>query len=453
MIKIKEVIKELTKETLEGSSIHALPNIVRNKSIAIKIIWTVCFLISFSFCCWSIIGSIRDYLSYDVVTNIKVTYENKLKFPIITICNLNYFATDYSFLVAKFLFNTSKSFDEMGGFTKALSNYYIQNYGLDKTKLGYELNETIINCYFMWQQCNMTNDFEQYFDPWYGKCFRFNSGKNMLGESVDQKYVYQSGILGSLDLQIFIGSSASTNNKPFTTENGFIIFVNDEIIETVSFKGIRIAAGTLMSISLDKYLVRQKPKPYSECTDDLNQFNSYDSEFYRNSFKLYTKYHFTNCLSLCMQKLIGKECGCQSSYNELTYYPNMKLCGIPNGNQTIKETTEDYYCGIITVIKFAGMTNDERDCDCPLECEQANYVYSISWSEFPTFQYYSNYLNKSTYLNSKSMTSYNDVKQSVARVQIFFDDMKQTVIKEYEKMSMFGLVSNIGGLLGLFLGN
>ena len=77
MLKNLKEIRETTKETVENSSIHALPNIVRNKYIIIKIVWIVCFLISFGICCWFIIQSILDYLSYQVITNIKVNYESK----------------------------------------------------------------------------------------------------------------------------------------------------------------------------------------------------------------------------------------------------------------------------------------------------------------------------------------------------------------------------------------
>ena len=44
------------------------------------------------------------------------------------------------------------------------------------------------------------------------------------------------------------------------------------------------------------------------------------------------------------------------------------------------------------------------------------------------------------------------MKKSVSRVQIYFNEMKETIISEKIKTEMSDLISNLGGLLGLFLG-
>jgi hypothetical protein len=451
MSKLKEIINS-TKDTLEGSSIHAIPNIIRNKYSIIKFVWSICFLISFGLCCWFIVESILGFLEYDVVTSIKINYENVLKFPIVTICNLNYFATDYSYLVLKTLFNSSQPDIGLMFFAKILSNLMIKKYGLDNRKLGNRLNETIMSCNFMWQPCDMTNDFEEYFDNWYGLCFRFNSGKNMLGKSVDQKYVYQSGSLGSLDLQLFVGSAVS-NDKPFSIENGYTIFITDELVNTMSREGIRIMAGSSVTLSLNKNTVKKKPKPYSDCTEDLNDINSYDSEFYRKLFSQKMKYNYLECSFLCFQKELAKECGCQTSIYDLYFYKDMRICSLPNDNMTMRDMENDNKCFYKNIARFANKPADQRDCDCPFKCDYTQYDYTISSAEYPTKQYYSNHLSKLDLIKSKfAQKNYNDVKQSVARVQIFYDDMKQTLINENEKTQLADLISSIGGTLGLFLG-
>ena len=44
------------------------------------------------------------------------------------------------------------------------------------------------------------NDFEWYYDPYYGNCFRFNSGKNASGEPQPELYANQPGNSGGLKL-------------------------------------------------------------------------------------------------------------------------------------------------------------------------------------------------------------------------------------------------------------
>ena len=45
------------------------------------------------------------------------------------------------------------------------------------------------------------------------------------------------------------------------------------------------------------------------------------------------------------------------------------------------------------------------------------------------------------------------MRKSVARVEIFYDEMKETIISENIKMGPSELISNLGGTLGLFLGS
>jgi hypothetical protein len=55
-------------------------------------------------------------------------------------------------------------------------------------------------------------------------------------------------------------------------------------------------------------------------------------------------------------------------------------------------------------------------------------------------------------LSHLNTMSYDDIAKSVARIQIFYDELIETVIEEDVKTQTFDLVSGIGGTLGLFLG-
>ena len=74
----KKKIIDSVKETLESSSIHALPNIVRSKYYTVKFVWVFCFLLSSAGCGYFVFQSIADYLNFEVVTKIEVKNLNKL---------------------------------------------------------------------------------------------------------------------------------------------------------------------------------------------------------------------------------------------------------------------------------------------------------------------------------------------------------------------------------------
>jgi dihydroorotate dehydrogenase len=91
-----------------------------------------------------------------------------------------------------------------------------------------------------------------------------------------------------------------------------------------------------------------------------------------------------------------------------------------------------------------------------LECSHVNYEFSISSSNFPTYDYYRLYKNDKSFIehNLKDYNiSFESFKNRALAVNIFYPQLKYTVITELQKTSIFDLLSTIGGELGLFLGN
>ncbi len=202
----KQKIIKANIETLESSSVHAIPNITKNRFYLVKLVWVVCFLASNGVCAWFIYKSISDYLNYDVVTNIEINYVNKIQFPIISICKLG---------------------DDNRNF----------------------LNETLLTCNFNNKFCDLKNDFELYLDPMFDLCIRFNSGKNMLDEVADKKYIYGKGELNSLSLQLYLDK----NNLNYY-KSGFIVYISDEAVDSFKDVGLSVSTGTSKSSLLKKKL-------------------------------------------------------------------------------------------------------------------------------------------------------------------------------------------------------
>lgn len=91
---------------------------------------------------------------------------------------------------------------------------------------------------------------------------------------------------------------------------------------------------------------------------------------------------------------------------------------------------------------------------CPFECEKTNFDQEISYSGFPSRNYYydSIHTKKSYWEGIFCSTTYNTFKNSIVPVSIYFDELTITTIKETVSLSFVGLVANIGGTLGLFIG-
>jgi hypothetical protein len=442
--KSRKEILDLTKITLEGSSIHAIPNIIRNKYYLIKVVWFVCFSVSFSWCCWFMVRSINDYLTYSVTSLIEIKYQNQLKFPIITICHLNLIKSNTLNFYIRNKLGYHPSIDLLS-MVKVKSRELFYSNSLENLYL----NETIIDCRYNNYKCNLTNDFEdQFYDINYGQCFRFNSGKNMFGQTVDQKYSFQSGILNGLVMDLYIGPS-DQNNNVFSIINGMNIFINDKNHFDSSYsEGINISPGTSTKISIDKISLVKEQQPYSECTANLNKVDSYKSEIYKRSFNSARSYSYTDCKTVCLQKIFGEQCQCQIAGN-LIYSSNYRYCF---NNLTIEAITIDVLCLDAAFATFSKSSEYIQKCDCPIECEKSFFVTTNSIAEYPTLAY-SQYIKNSSVIQSKySNITYEQIKKSVSRVEIFYNELKETKISEKIKTEISDLIANLGGTLGLFLG-
>lgn len=101
-------IKHILVKCAENSTMHALPNILYNDSIVIKLVWIVSLAICASLAGFLVYMSITDYLSFEVVTKSFVSHESPTDFPTITICNLNPYNTNRSIEFIKSIYEKNK---------------------------------------------------------------------------------------------------------------------------------------------------------------------------------------------------------------------------------------------------------------------------------------------------------------------------------------------------------
>jgi len=47
---------------------------------------------------------------------------------------------------------------------------------------------------------------------------------------------------------------------------------------------------------------------------------------------------------------------------------------------------------------------------------------------------------------------YENVSKTFFSINVYYEDLKYTLISQQPKIELFGLISNLGGILGLFIG-
>jgi hypothetical protein len=299
------------KQALTDTTIHGIKPLIKSEHHLLKIVWISLMLFSISYSSYLMIQEVFAFLTYPVVSLTRVEYVQTIDLPIITICNLNPFATKYARETVLTLQN-NQLFDKSND-SRILkyvnAKYYVPlnawtNINESKSKMfGLSLNQSLISCIFDWEECSLDQDFFEFYDPFYGNCFRYNFKMN--------KKVAFSGSMYGLQLQL-ASNQMESQNSLLSIYSGFTVYISDHSsINTLFTDGVKIPLGFLTDIIVSKLVITKQPKPYSECVKDLTQIDSYPSETYKKTFifnnKTYTR---EDCMNMCFQIFLIKNCGC-----------------------------------------------------------------------------------------------------------------------------------------------
>ncbi len=323
--------------------------------------WAVFIIISIIFCAIFVYNSVADFLEYDVVTKVRIIHSDNLTFPAITICHFDEF------------FNRS-------------------------------INEVIKNCHFANSRCD-ASDFEivdmiLINQGFVKKCFKFNGGKNYLGDPIELKVSYEKGYSAGLILDLLLPEQSQLNY--YINENRILPLVDE-------FKGVvKTGYGNYAFLAMDKLVEIRLGEPHNSCIKNLNSNETtFSSLLFDEIIKLNISYRREYCYQLCFLKYASNACNC--SYNK-TYNKNNAMC---------------YNCFKKQISDFSF----EERCAvyCPLECEMTYYSVNKDTHTVPSK------------LNQTSLAFY-------------YEDLKYQQIDQIAKTLFSDIISNVGGTLGLFIG-
>ena len=124
-------------------------------------------------------------------------------------------------------------------------------------------------------------------------------------------------------------------------------------------------------------------------------------------------------------------------------------CSLDSYDQDIFAScnSKDYnYCSFDYEQKFELNVNNLCNDYCPLECD--SFVYEIN--------HFSQNILTSGPINGDffhtEFNTFENVSKSFLGIYVYLEDLKYTLISQQPKFQIFDLISNIGGLFGLFLG-
>ncbi|CAF0856066.1 unnamed protein product [Brachionus calyciflorus] len=422
-------LKSKAFELILSSTSHGFPKIISSSNKTLKYIWSLFTLISTGLCAFLIIENITKYYEYEVTTKIRFIPEYKSTFPTITICNINYFTSNDSISLINSLkknFNYSKIDQnfEFVSFARVYADVKINN----KKILSDSLDKLIISCHFLLEKCNLS-EFSYFYNLHYGSCYSFNSRKN------NENLITTTKASRNQGLKLLLNISVVKELRSIQPNYGGIIFIHNNSEPSILTVPITVSPKVETNVAIKRSFTKQMPIPHSQCDPDTQDPSKYDSDLFKRVHEMYKSYRSSICFDYCYQKLLISECGC----NQVKFESNF--------SSVYCLSEEENKCLLKQYQKFNSGNYIRDNCipKCPLECETMSFKKTISFSLYPNDQAD---LELSKFYNLKE-GKYSD---DVALVNIYYDELGYTQMVELSTLDFPILLSNLGGIGGLFLG-
>ena len=171
--------------------IDAVPNIIKGSNSIEKLCWITLLLSSSSVCVFLFVGSIREYLKYEVTTTNRILQDRNVKFPSISICHINPFNTNSSVELSR---EANWNFNgDYVSLTLFLENYVHNKTGQymndeEKQKLT-NFENILLSCKIGNKECN-SSMFSWTWNPILFNCYRFNLEMDVYGIQRNSLKVY-----------------------------------------------------------------------------------------------------------------------------------------------------------------------------------------------------------------------------------------------------------------------
>uniref|UniRef100_F6ULW5 Uncharacterized protein n=1 Tax=Ciona intestinalis TaxID=7719 RepID=F6ULW5_CIOIN len=427
-------LSDLIYEFAQRTTCHGLSQILQTKRKTIyRCLW---FMMVSGLCggaTWQLTQAVQEYLSYKTSTDIQEMYTSELPFPAVTICNIN----SFSHLVKKFLNVLSdKLFSvwpspefEMIAFNnfdnwwrREVELYYekLNERGIDKFYLsdeillkGWTLNETTLShCTFRQKPCSIQN-FTQVVTPM-GLCYTFTSNESM--------YQNVPGSGHGLVVHLNIDQKRYSEHPKYGNPNaGVKVHVhNHNDPSEVQNYGIGVPSGFGAHIVIRKTERILMYKPWGVCSEKTKTLLHHDH------------YSTAGCLRECRAEYVYSKCGCKP-------YWALNMANVPE-------------CDALNILNCSGSADavfstkfSLRTCECVEPCNFVVYDSSTSYSTFPSIE-----VGEFFALHAgKNLRKY---RENHLMLDIFYDSLSYVRMKQSKAVTEISLMSDMGGLLGLWLG-
>ena len=406
------------KKYIESTSANGVVRIFQGKSAIRRVFWLIIILTAAAVSLYFIIDRIQFLASSPTSTTVSITRKSTQTFPAVTVCNLNGLrrgALDKKNLtelvesaISAMTEEGTRNCEERVSQLDSLKNTIYEELAM---QARHSLEEFIWRCSFAGKPCgNLTEVFKPVFTD-LGICYTFNS------ELIDPP-IQSRGTGQRQGLELVVNVEQLEYTIPLDAGVKVAIHTQSEP-PLPDDQGIGVPTGRNAFISIKEQSILDETGQGCRSSEDLSNINFLQGE--------YSTYTASACLVDCLHTSIADNCDCivaRSFYSEDT----ADYSQLPN-------------CTLEKICCIENQLLTPTECNCPTACSSISFATTVSYSYFPA-EYISNDLGIPA----------NIFLTDLLQIHVYFETLNIEMETTTFAYSPIALLSDIGGILGLFLG-
>ncbi|XP_039221684.1 acid-sensing ion channel 1-like isoform X2 [Crotalus tigris] len=419
-----------------SSSLHGVSHIFAYGSLSLRRgLWALFVLGSLALLALVCAERVGYFFRYPHVTKLDEVAVANLTFPAVTLCNLNGFR--FSKLSRNDLYHagallalldarhevsgthladpeTLAALRDKANFRGFKAGPFDMAEFYDRT--GHDLAEMLWHCSFRGIDCSARNFSVSY--TRLGKCYTFNSG----AAGYELLTTVKGGTGNGLELMLNIQQDEYLPVWGDTDETSYEAGVKVQIHSqseppSIDQLGFGVAPGFQTFVSCQEQRLFYLPAPWGDC-----QATPAVSAFFPN-------YSAAACRLDCETRYLAENCNCR-----MVHMPgNANVC-----------SPEQYKECADPALEFL-VEKDNNFCSCLMPCEAVRYNKELSVVKIPSKA-------SAKYLARKYNRSEQYIAENLLVLDIFFEALNYETIEQKKAYEVAGLLGDIGGQMGLFIG-
>ncbi|XP_072537415.1 acid-sensing ion channel 1A [Salminus brasiliensis] len=417
------------------STLHGIAHIFSYDRITVRCcLWLLFFLSSVAFLLCVCVDRVLFYLEYPHVTKVDEVVAPAMVFPAVTLCNLNAFR--FGRVTRNDLYHAGELLALLNSRYEIRDVHLIEESVLEalKTKAdfqnfkprpfnmmefynrtGHDIRDMLLSCQFRGSPCR-PEDFKVVFTR-YGKCYTFNSGETgpLL---VSMKGGMGSGLEIMLDIQQdeYLPVWGETDETSFEAGIKVQVHSQDEP-PFIDQLGFGVAPGFQTFVSCQEQRLVYLPPPWGNC-----KVGPLDSDFF-------TAYSISACRIDCETRYLVENCNCR-----MVHMPGDAPYCTPELYKECADPALDFL-----------VERDNDYCLCETPCNTTRYSKELSFVKIPSKA-------SAKFLAKKFSKSEKYIADNVLVLDVFFEALNYETIEQRKAYEVAGLLGDIGGQMGLFIG-